>query len=143
MMMIPRKNSFDLFDEMFDDPFMERGFFKKENSIMKTDIKEKDGNYVLEIDMPGYDKEDIKIELEKGYITVTANKESNKEEEDKKSHYIHKERFYGSCSRSYYVGDKLTEDQIKASFKNGMLTLTFPKNSEEKIEEKKYIQIGE
>ena len=142
-MMLPRRNTFDLLDEMFDEPFMERSFFKKENSLMKTDIQEKDGNYILEIDIPGYDKNDIKIELEKGYITVTANKETEKEEKDKKSHYIHKERFYGSCSRSYYVGDGVKEDQISASFKNGILTITFPKANQDKLESKKYIEIGE
>ncbi len=141
--MLPRKNSYGFFDEMFDDPFFERGFLKKENSIMKTDIKEKDGNYILEIDMPGYNKEDIKIELEKGYLTVTANKETTKEDENEKAHYIHKERFYGTCSRSYYVGDNVTEEQISANFKNGILSITFPKDSDEKPETKKYIQIGE
>ena len=143
-MMIPRNNNYDLFDEMFgDEPFWERGFSKKEASLMKTDIKEKDGNYVLEIDVPGYSKEDIKIELENGYLTVTAEKQENKDEEDKKSHYIHKERFYGKCSRSYYTGDSIKEDDIKAKFKNGILTIEFPKEKEEKIENKKYIQIGE
>ena len=142
MTILPRKNTFDLLDEMFDEPFMQRGLFKKESSIMKTDIQEKDGNYILEIDMPGYDKEDIRIELENGYITVTANKEIKKEE-DSKSHYLHKERFYGSCSRSYYVGEGIEEEQIHAKFKNGMLTLTFPKKNEEKLETKKYIEIGE
>ena len=93
MMMIPRRNSFDLFDEMFNDPFFEKGYSKKEASLMKTDIKEKDGNYILEIDIPGYNKEDIKIELENGYLTVAAAKEEKVDEEDKKSHYIHKERF--------------------------------------------------
>lgn len=143
MMMIPRRNHFDLFDAMFDDPFFERGFSKKETSFMKTDVKEKDGNYVLEIDIPGYSKEDIKIELENGYLTVTAAKAEKKEEEDKQSHYIHQERFYGTCSRSYYAGENVKEEDIKANFKNGILTLTFPKENPEKIETKKYIQIGD
>ena len=110
---------------------------------MKTDVKEKDGNYTLEIDIPGYDKEDIKIELEDGYLTVRAAKEESKDEEDKKSHYIHKERFYGQCSRSYYVGDNVKEEDVKASFKNGILSLTFPKEDAKKVETKKYIQIGD
>lgn len=110
---------------------------------MKTDVKEKDGNYILEIDVPGYSKDDIKIELENGYLTVTAEKVENKDEEDKKSHYIHKERFYGKCSRSYYAGEDVKEEDIKAAFKNGILTIEFPKEKEEKIEGKKYIQIGD
>lgn len=143
-MMMPRRSNFDLFDEMFgDEPFFEKGFSKKEVNLMKTDVKEKEGNYILEIDVPGYSKDDIKIELENGYLTVTAEKEENKDEENKKTHYIHKERFYGKCSRSYYAGDNVKEEDIKATFKNGILTIAFPKEKEEKIEGKKYIQIGE
>lgn len=138
MMMIPRKrNEFDLFDDMFGmDPFFER----KEMKLMRTDIKEKGNNYIIEIDLPGYEKEDIEIELEKGYLKVSAKttKETDNSEDEK---YIHKERFYGECSRSFYVGENLKEEDIKAAFKNGILTLTVPKDQPKKIEEKKYIQI--
>ncbi len=137
MMMIPRKrNDFDLFDSMFDDPFFER----KEVRWMKTDIKEKGNNYIIEVDLPGYDKDNIKVEMENGYLNVTAkvDKSNDSEEEGK---YIHKERFYGECSRSFYVGDNLTEEDIKASFKNGILTLTVPKAEQKGLDEKKYIQI--
>lgn len=137
MMMIPRKrNDFDLFDSMFDDPFFER----KEVRWMKTDIKEKGNNYIIEVDLPGYDKDNIKVEMENGYLNVTAkvDKSNDSEEEGK---YIHKERFYGECSRSFYVGDNLTEEDIKASFKNGILTLTVPKAEQKELDEKKYIQI--
>ena len=138
MMMIPRKrNEFDLFDDMFGmDPFFER----KEMKLMRTDIKEKGDNYIIEIDLPGYEKEDIEIELEKGYLKVSAKttKETDNSEDEK---YIHKERFYGECSRSFYVGENLKEEDIKAAFKNGILTLTVPKDQPKKIEEKKYIQI--
>ena len=136
-MMIPRRSGFDIFDEVFNDPF----FSKKENKLMKTDVKEKDGNYELEIDLPGYDKDDIKIELNEGYLTVTATKNESKDEKDKKGNYIHRERFYGECSRSYYAGENVKEEDIKASFKNGTLTLVFPKEETKQIEDKKYIQI--
>ena len=138
-MMIPRRNGngLDIFDEVFNDPF----FSEKENKIMKTDVKEKDGNYILEIDIPGYDKEDIQIELQDGYITVTATK--NDEKEDKHAKYLKRERFTGMCSRSYYAGENVKEEDIKANFKNGILTITFPKEPEKKIEEKRYIPIGE
>ena len=138
-MMIPRRNGngLDVFDEVFMDPF----FGEKENKIMKTDVKEKDGNYVLEIDVPGYDKEDIQIELQDGYITVTATR--NEEKEDKNSKYLKRERFSGMCSRSYYAGDNVKEEDIRASFKNGILTIAFPKEPEKRVEEKKYIPIGE
>ena len=139
MMMIPRRNGngLDVFDEVFMDPF----FSEKENKIMKTDIKEKDGNYVLEVDVPGYNKENIQIELHEGYITVTAT--HNEEKEDKHAKYLKRERFSGMCSRSYYVGENVNEEDIKANFRNGILTIEFPKEPEKKIEEKKYIPIGE
>ena len=137
MMMIPRKrNEFDLFDEMFNDPFFTRG----ESKLMKTDIKEKKGHYELEVDLPGYEKENIKIELSDGYLTVHAS--MNKTVDDEKdSKYVHKERYVGSSSRSFYIGDGVKEEDIKASFKNGTLKLTLPKKEQEKLDEKKYIDI--
>ena len=138
-MLVPRKNynGFDIFDDVFADPF----FGEKENKIMRTDLKEKDGKYLLEIDVPGYDKEDIKIELHEGYLTISA--EKNEEKEDKHAKYLKRERFSGMCSRSYYVGDNVREEDIKANIKNGILTVEFPKEPEKKVEEKKYIPIGE
>lgn len=140
MMMVPRRNGFDIFDEVFNEPF----FTKKENKLMKTDVREKDGNYVLDIDLPGYNKEDIKIDLTDGYLTVTAKREEHKEENEHHGNYIHKERFFGECSRSYYAGENVKEEDIKANFKNGTLEITFPKEDAKKIDEgKKYIEIGE
>ena len=138
MMMIPRKRNVDVFDSFFDDPFFEGGK-RKHNDLMKTDIKEKDGNYILEIDIPGYNKEDIQIELENGYLTVTAKTNNNVDEE--KDGYIYKERFTGECSRSFYAGENVKEEDIKASFKNGTLVLTFPKEETKQLESKKLIQI--
>ncbi len=138
-MMIPGKRNLDVFDSIFDEPFFE-GRKGRHNELMRTDIKEKDGNYILEIDLPGYEKEDIKIELNNGYLTVTAKSNRNIDEEGKDG-YIYKERFVGECSRSYYAGENVTEEDIKASFKNGTLCLTFPKEKTKQIEEKKYIAI--
>ena len=137
MMMIPRRrNEFDLFDEMFNDPF----FTRSENKLMKTDIKEKKDHYELEVDLPGYEKEDIKIELEDGYLTIHAS--MNKAVDDEKDiKYVHKERYVGNSSRSFYVGENIKEEDIKASFKNGTLKLSLPKEKEEKKEERKYIDI--
>ena len=138
MMMIPRrKNEFDLFDEMFNDPFFTRG----ESKLMKTDIKEKGDKYLLEVDLPGYEKEDIKIEMEDGYLTIHASMNKNIEENDKESKYVHKERYVGECSRSFYVGEDISEEDIKASFKNGTLKLELPKKEAKNIDNKKYIEI--
>ena len=121
MMMIPRKrNDFDLFEDMFSDPFFER----KESRLMKTDIKEKKDKYIIDVDLPGYEKENIDIEIENGYLKVTAKATKDVDESDEDEKYIHKERFYGECSRSFYVGNDVKEEDIKASFKNGILTLS-------------------
>lgn len=138
MMMIPRKRNFDIFDTLFDDPFFEGGK-RKHQDIMKTDIKEKDGNYILEIDVPGYNKEDIQIELENGYLTVTA--KANNTVDEEKDGYIYKERYVGECSRSFYAGENIKEEDVKANFKNGTLVLTFPKEETKQIENKKIITI--
>ena len=137
MMMIPRRrNDFDLFDEIFDDPF----FSRVDTKLMRTDIKEKKDSYIVNVDLPGYEKEDIKIEINNGYLTVTAER-TNSDEEKEEGRYIRKERYSGQCSRSFYVGDNVKDTDVKASFKNGILTLEFPKEKHEEIEEKKYIPI--
>ena len=123
-----------IFDDVFGDVFD-----RKEVSVMKTDVKEVGDNYELDIDVPGYNKEDIKLELERGYLTVTAEQTKDSDEENKK--YIRRERYYGKTSRTFYVGDDVTEEDIKANYKNGILSITVPKVS--KDETKKVIEIGE
>lgn len=137
MMMMPRRNSFglDLFDEMFKDPFFSRADNTK--AVMKTDIKEKDGDYLMEIDLPGFQKEDINAELKDGYMTITATKNESNDTKDEDGNYIHRERYTGSCSRTFYVGDGVTEEDIKASFKDGTLHLIIPKEEPKKLEEQK------
>ena len=135
MMMMPRNNfGFDLFDEMFKDPFFSRR--ENQNAVMKTDIREKDGDYLMDIDLPGFSKDDISAELHDGYMTVTAKKEENNDEKDDKGNYIHRERYSGSCSRRFYVGD-ISEADIKASYKDGTLHLEIPKEEPKKLEEQK------
>ena len=137
MMMIPRRHNFDLFEDMFRDPF----FDERESRIMRTDIKEKGDKYIIDIDLPGYEKENIKIDVEDGYLTVHASSDSNKEEKEE-GKLVRKERYVGSCSRSFYVGEDVKEDDIKATFRNGILKLEVPKKEEKKeLSEKKYIQI--
>lgn len=138
MMLVPRRD-FDIFDDLFNDPF----FNTHENKVMKTDIKEKKDKYELLIDLPGFDKEDIKMHIEDGYLVINA-KTSNKEEKEEKGKYVRKERYYGECSRSFYVGDEITEEDVKANFKNGTLNIEIPKKEEtKKLQDKKYIEIGE
>ena len=135
MMLVPRRN-FDLFDDFFDDNF----FNKKEKNLMKTDIKEKKDKYTIEMDLPGFQKENIKLELNNGYLTISGKQENIIDEEEEK--YVHKERFYGECSRSFYVGDNIKEEDIDAEFKNGTLKIDIPKKEEQKeITETKQIEI--
>lgn len=140
MMMIPRRRDFDLFDTMFgDDPFFMGG---EPNKIMKTDIKEKKDKYVIAIDLPGYEKEDIKVSIQDGYLNVHAKTSKNNDEKEDDGNFVRRERFFGECSRSFYVGDDVKEEEIKASFKNGTLSLEIPKKEEDKkIPDKKYIEI--
>ena len=144
MTLVPRNNNLgvSLFDNMFDDFFTDP-FFTRNNSIkvMKTDIQEKDNNYVLDMDLPGYNKEDIKAQLKDGYLTISAQKNSSNDEKDEEGNYIRRERYSGQCSRSFYVGDSIKEEDIKANFNNGILELTFPKQEEQQKEDMKYITI--
>ncbi len=137
MMMIPRRHDFDLFDDMFRDPF----FNESESKLMKTDIKEKKDKYIVDIDLPGYNKEGIKIEIQDGYLTVHA-KVNKEDKEEEKGKFVRKERYMGECSRSFYIGYNIKEEDIKAKFNNGTLTLEIPKKEDkEKLPEKKYIPI--
>lgn len=137
MMLLPRGNEFDLLGEMFKDSFLS----ERENKIMKTDIKENEKEYLIDIDLPGYSKDNIKIEVEEGYLTVQAEINENKEEKENDT-FIRRERYKGNCSRSFYIGKDLKSEEIKASFKNGILSLEVPKKGIEKeLPEKKYIQI--
>lgn len=137
MMMIPRRHDFDLFDDVFGDSFFNEG----ESKLMKTDIKEKKDKYIIDIDLPGYEKEGIKLNIQDGYLTVHAS--VNKEEKDEeKGKFVRRERYSGACSRSFYVGERVKEEDIKAKFRNGTLTIEVPKKEEKKeLPETKYIPI--
>ena len=140
MMMLRWRNNYDLWDEMFKDPF----FTGESNKIMKTDIKEKKDKYVIEMDFPGYEKDNIKIEIEDGYLSIHATANSSKDENDDEGEFVRKERYFGECSRSFYIGDDITEEDIRASFKNGTLKIEVPKKEAKKeIPEKKYIAIDD
>lgn len=148
-MMMPSIFGENLFDEMmnfsFEDPFFHRRgsvFGKPEKNFLKTDVKEKDGNYELEMELPGYKKEDVSAQLEDGYLTIKAVRNVDKDEKDEEGNYIRRERYTGQAARSFYVGENLKEEDIKAKFENGILHLTFPKQENRtQIPEKKTIYI--
>lgn len=147
-MMMPSIFGESLFDEMMNFPF-EREFFgrsnpqygKSQNHIMKTDVKEIEGGYELDMDLPGYKKEDISVKLEKGYLTVSAVKNVNNDRKDENGKYIRQERYSGSCSRSFYVGENVSQEDIHGKFEDGILKLTLPKEDQKKVETSKYIAI--
>lgn len=135
MKLMPRTSLFyDIFNQAFDQPILS-------NTIMKTDITDKDGNYILDIDLPGYNKEDLDIDLDQGYLTISAKHNSTNEEKDEKGNLIREERSFGSCSRSFYIGEDITPEQINAKFDNGVLTLTIPHLDQPKQIENKQIMI--
>lgn len=139
--MLLANRHYNLFDDMFNDPFFSRPFENASSQIMKTDIHEKDGNYLIEMELPGYAKEDIKADLKDGYLTISAVKNETKEEKDAKGNCIRKERYTGSCNRSFYVGEQVTQDDIKAAFTDGILKLQVPKDMPKIAEQPKLITI--
>ena len=108
---------------------------------MKTDIKESDTAYEMDIDLPGFKKDEVNAKLENGYLTITAAKGLDKDEKNDKGVYIRRERYSGQCARTFYVGDAVKQEDIKAKFEDGILRVTIPKVEPKKVEEKKYIAI--
>ena len=136
MRYLANKNS-NVLDDLWDNVFT--GF--NTNHLMKTDVHEKDGKYIMDIDLPGYKKDDVKISLYNGNLTISAEKNESNEEKDAKGNLIRQERYSGSCSRSFYVGDSIRDNDIQASFKDGILTITVPTEEHKEETEKKYIDI--
>lgn len=131
----------NVFDDFFNDSYVPSDRMRSV-STMNTDIKESDEGYQIDMELPGFKKEDIKADLSDGYLTISASHTENKEDKDKKTKYIRRERFSGCYERSFYVGDALTQDDIKAKFSDGVLTVTVPKKEEKPaVEEKKHIAI--
>ena len=146
MMMMPSIFGGNLFNDDWMDfsfPDIDKELYGKHaKNLMKTDVKEKDGNYEVAIDLPGFKKDEITAELKDGYLTISAAKGLDKDEKDKEGKYIRRERYAGNLSRSFYIGDVKQED-VKAVFKNGILSITVPKEDKKAKEEKKYITISE
>ncbi len=146
--MLPSIFGENLFDDWFDFPSLRelrnidrRLYGRNANREMKTDVKEHEDHYEVDIDLPGFKKEEIQLSLEGGYLTVSAAKGLDKDQEDKKGTLIRQERYVGSLQRSFYVGEALEEGDIRARFENGVLSLEIPKKEEKKLPEKKTILI--
>jgi len=147
-MLLPSIFGENLFDDWFDFPELpdtnrieKKLYGRHAGRLMKTDVHEQEGQYEVDIDLPGFKKEDISLELNGGYLTVAAAKGLDKDANDKKGKLIRQERYAGSMQRSFYVGEHLTEEDIKASFKHGVLSLIIPKKEAPKLPEKKQILI--
>ena len=136
-------------ENLFNDDWMNFGFPEVEKALygkhasheMKTDVRETDSGYEVDIDLPGFKKEEINIQLDNGYLSISAAKGLDKDEQDKEGKYIRKERYAGSMSRSFYVGNAITQDDIKAKYESGILRLSVPKKAAEEIEGAKRIAI--
>ena len=145
-MLMPSILSNDFMDDFFSVPrvtgFGGSRFDRDFSRMMTTDVKETDNGYQLDMNLPGFAKEDIKAELKDGYLTIHAESNSSNDEKDDEGNFIRRERYTGSCSRSFYVGDGVTQDDIHAAFKDGVLSLTVPKKEAiPEKEETKYIAI--
>ena len=147
-MLTPRIFTESLFDDLFDDyPFrslenVDRKLYGKHaGREMLTDVKEHEDHYEVEIDLPGFKKEEITIELNEGYLTITASKGLDEDEKNKKGKIVRQERYAGVMQRSYYVGEQITTEDIKAKYEDGVLKLEIPKKEEKKLPEKHTIMI--
>ena len=136
-------------ENLFNDDWMNFGFPEVEKALygkhasheMKTDVRETDSGYEVDIDFTGFKKDEINIQLDNGYLSISAAKGLDKDEQDKEGKYIRKERYAGSMSRSFYVGNAITQDDIKAKYESGILRLSVPKKAAEEIESAKRIAI--
>ena len=141
------ENLMDVFDDLDGNFF--RGFTRPEHVLygrnaqhmMNTDVKETDEGYEVDVDLPGFKKEEIKLNLENGYLTIATEKALEKKQENKKGKVLRQERYTGTMQRSFYVGETVTEEDIKAKYENGVLSLKIPKKEQQKVNEKKQILI--
>ena len=147
--MLPAIFNENLFDNFFDDDFMMPSMFGKNDplygkhakNVMKTDVRETDNSYELDIDLPGFKKDEVNVELKNGYLTIRAEKGLDKDETDKKGRYIRQERYAGALSRSFYVGEGFTVDDMHAKFENGILQISVPKEAPKALPRKNVLSI--
>ena len=149
MMMMPSIFNENLFDDFFDNDFamlpsMNVGnalYGKHARNIMKTDVRETENTYELDIDLPGFKKDEITLDLKNGYLSISASKGLDKDEKDKKGRYIRQERYAGACSRSFYVGESVKPADISAKFEDGILKISMPKAQKQALPENHTIMI--
>lgn len=151
MAMFPALMNDTMFSNLFDDPFFE-GWRNMDRAaacdpnmsagMMSTDVRETDKGYMVDIDMPGFKKDDISLDLQNGYLTVSAHRNSSHEDKDDNGRWLRRERYAGSCSRSFYVGEDVKDSDIHASYKDGTLCLEMPKpGAQQQVETKHHIAI--
>ena len=147
-MMMPSIFGENLFDDWMDFPF-DDDFFrrtpsynkKSSTSVMRTDIRDTDDSYELDVDLPGYKKDEINVQLKEGYLTISASKNTENDEKDKKGNYIRRERYNGTMSRIFYVGNAIHQDDIRAKYADGILKISVPKKTKKEVEQANYISI--
>lgn len=141
-MLMPSIFGESLFDDLFDDFARPTKSAAAAPAVMRTDIRENENGYELDIDLPGYKKEDVQAQLQNGYLTITAATNTSNETKDDNGKYIRRERYYGTCSRNFYVGEDVKQEDIKAKFEDGILKIAIPKKEEKPaVDENKYITI--
>ena len=147
--MLPSIFGENLFEDLFEEPFRMMSAFdacnplygKHAKNIMKTDVRETENTYELDIDLPGFKKEDVQVQLGNGTLTIAAAKGLDKNEQDEKGRYIRQERYTGQCSRSFYVGDQVKAVDLSAKFEDGILRISMPKAPQRKLPQKNLIAI--
>ena len=147
--MLPSIFGENLFDDFFSDPFgmmIPQGrdplYGKHAKNLMKTDVRETEGTYELDVDLPGFAKDEVNVELKNGYLTIQAAKGLDKDQSDKKGKYIRQERYAGACSRTFYVGEEVEPEDVTAKFENGILQLSIPKAAKKQLPKNTSVTIG-
>ena len=147
--MLPSVFGENLFDDFFSDPFgmmVPQGrdplYGKHAKNLMKTDVRETESTYELDVDLPGFTKDEVNVELKNGYLTIQAAKGLDKDQSDKKGKYIRQERYAGACSRTFYVGEGVEPEDVTAKFENGILQLSIPKEAKKQLPKNTSVTIG-
>ena len=147
--MLPSIFGENLFDDFFSDPFgmmVPQGrdplYGKHAKNLMKTDVREMEGTYELDVDLPGFTKDEVNVELKNGYLTIQAAKGLDKDQSDKKGKYIRQERYAGACSRTFYVGEDVEPEDVTGKFENGILQLSIPKEAKKQLPKNTSVTIG-